>query len=67
MTDQNKIIYTRAIATRLIEKGNRPLYDMKNPNKPEFLCWVFVITPKFEKDLEDIVLERKNRFKKEEE
>lgn len=59
MTDQNKIIYTRSIATRLIEKGNKPLYDMKNPSRPEFLCWVFALNPKFEKDLEEIMLERK--------
>ncbi len=47
----NKIIYTRRIAMKLIEMGNVPVGTTPNPTKPNFLCWIFAVTPKFEKDL----------------
>lgn len=47
----NKIIYTRKIAMKLIEMGNIPVGTTPNPSKPEFLCWIFAITPKLQSDL----------------
>lgn len=47
----NKIIYTRKIAMKLIELGNVPVGTMPNPSKQGFLCWIFAVTPKFERDL----------------
>lgn len=47
----NKIIYTRKIAMKLIEMGNIPVGTTPNPSKPEFLCWIFPITPKLQSDL----------------
>ena len=47
----NKIIYTRKIAMKLIEMGNIPVGTTQNPSKPEFLCWIFSDTPKFQGDL----------------
>ncbi|MBE5925694.1 MAG: hypothetical protein E7270_01860 [Lachnospiraceae bacterium] len=48
---KNKIIYTRRIAMKLIEMGHVPAGTMPNPSKPEFQCWIFAMTPKFERDL----------------
>lgn len=51
----NKIIYTRKIAMKLIEMGNIPVGTTPNPSKPEFLCWIFSDTPKFQSDLGEIL------------
>lgn len=55
----NKIIYTRRIAMKLIEMGNIPSGTTPNPSKPEFLCWIFPVSNKFEKDLQTILNESK--------
>ena len=39
----------------LIEMGNVPVGTMPNPSKPEFLCWIFAKTPKFERDLQTVL------------
>lgn len=59
MANTNKIIYTRRIAMKLIEMGNIPSGTTPNPSKPDFLCWIFQVTPKFERDLQTILDERK--------
>ena len=56
----NKIIYTRKIAMKLIEMGHIAVGTMPNPSKPEFLCWIFPVNSKFEKDLQFILDERKS-------
>lgn len=53
--NKNKIIYTRRIAMELIERGHVPVGTMPNPSKPEFLCWIFAVTPKFERDLSAVL------------
>lgn len=58
MPNTNKIIYTRRIAMKLIEMGNVPVGTTQNPSKPEFLCWIFPVTKKFEADLQTILSER---------
>lgn len=55
-----KIIYTRKIAMKLVEMGNIPAGTMPNPSKPEFLCWMFTINPKFERDLQTVLEENRN-------
>lgn len=62
MAMTNKIIYTRKIAMKLIEMGNIPSGTTQNPSKPEFLCWIFPITNKFEKDLATILAEKRPRM-----
>ena len=59
MANTNKIIYTRRIAMKLIEMGNIPSGTTPNPSKPDFLCWIFPVTTKFERDLQSILDERK--------
>lgn len=54
----NKIIYTRRIAMKLIEMGNIPTGTTPNPSKQDFLCWIFPVTNKFEKDLQTILNEK---------
>lgn len=56
----NKIIYTRKIAMKLIEMGNIPVGTTPNPSKPEFLCWIFPITPKFQMDLARVLATQSN-------
>lgn len=55
----NKIIYTRRIAMKLIEMGNIPSGTTPNPSRPEFLCWIFPVNNKFERDLQTIVEQNK--------
>lgn len=59
MANTNKIIYTRRIAMKLIEMGNIPSATTPNPSKPEFLCWIFPVSNKFERDLQTILSEPK--------
>ena len=63
MANTNKIIYTRRIAMKLIEMGNIPSSTTPNPSKPEFLCWIFPVNNKFERDLQTILDERKTVVK----
>ena len=63
MANTNKIIYTRRIAMKLIEMGNIPSATTPNPSKPEFLCWIFPVNNKFERDLQTILDERKTVVK----
>ena len=51
----NKIIYSKRIMEQLVAAGNLPLKSMPNPYKPEFQCWIFEITDKFQKDLDRIL------------
>ena len=55
----NKIIYSKRIMEALVEMGNLPLKSMPNPYKPEFQCWIFKITDKFQHDI-NIILGDKN-------
>ena len=54
----NKIIYSKRIMEALVALGNIPLKSMPNPYKPEFQCWIFKITNKFQKDLDKILGEQ---------
>lgn len=54
----NKIIYSKRIMEALVALGNIPLKSMPNPYKPEFQCWIFRITNKFQKDLDKILGEQ---------
>lgn len=42
-----KVIFTRRIACELIKQGFPVVRVEKNPNKPDFNCWVFAETPEF--------------------
>ena len=51
----NKIIYSKRIMETLIARGHIPLQSMANPYKPEFQCWIFEVTDKLQKDLNEIL------------
>ena len=51
----NKIIYSLKVMVQLVEMGNIPILTMENPKYPDYKCWVFEMTEKFQNDL-DIVL-----------
>jgi len=44
----NKIIYSLKVMLKLVEKGNIPISTMPNPKYPEYDCWIFQSTDKFE-------------------
>lgn len=56
--NENKIIYTKRVATRLIELGNIPVGTTPNPSRPEYICWIFNRNAKFERDVQLVMKER---------
>ncbi len=42
-----KIIYSLKIHIELQRQGFECLTEMKNPNKPQYNCWVYAATPDF--------------------
>ena len=59
MTKQ-KIIYTRWIMMRLLERGFRFVDSFQNPTNPELLVWAFEDNEEFEKAFAEIVKEGRN-------
>lgn len=55
MIEKQKIIYSLRAMERLVAMGHNPVSTMPNPTKPEFLCWIFEVTPEFQHDV-DVVL-----------
>lgn len=46
MSNQNvKVIYSLKIHIALQQQGFAYLTEMKNPNNPNFNCWVYEATP----------------------
>ena len=56
--EENKVIYSLAIWRKLVEKGNIPTETLPNPINPKYNCWVFPMTEKFKKDLDEVLGER---------
>ena len=52
---KNKIIYSKKLMEKLVEKGNIPLKSMTNPYKPEFQCWIFAVNDKFNSDMTEVL------------
>lgn len=55
MLMQKKIIYSLRIYMSLKEKGFEPIMIMPNPKKQEYTCWVYKITPEFQKALDELM------------
>lgn len=51
----NKIIYSLKVMEQLVEMGNIPVSQMPNPKFPQYTCWIFQITDKFEQDLDRVL------------
>ena len=56
----NKIIYSLKVMLQLVEMGNVPISAMPNPKYPEYDCWIFEATDKFERDLNCVLGGMKN-------
>ena len=56
----NKIIYSKRIMELLVAAGNIPLKSIPNPYKPEFQCWIFEVSDKFQKDMKNILEDKKD-------
>lgn len=52
---KEKIIYTKWIAYKLRVQGFPIVRVEPNPNKPEFSCWVFEVTPAFQAAFDKLV------------
>lgn len=55
MNEKRKIIYSIHVMEELVARGHVPVATMPNPKKPEFLCWIFEVSPELQEDL-DLVL-----------
>jgi len=55
MAEKQKIIYSLRAMEKLVAMGYIPIGTLPNPTKPEFMCWIFEVTPEFQRDV-DIVL-----------
>ena len=55
MLNANKIIYSLRIYLRLKEKGIEPIATTSNPQKPNFICWIYNKDEAFEKALDEIM------------
>lgn len=51
----NKIIYSLNVMEQLVEKGNIPLSSMPNPKFPQYMCWIFEVNEKFQRDLDEVL------------
>lgn len=52
MPNANKIIYSLRIYLGLKEMGIEPIATTSNPQKPNFMCWIYKKTKEFEEALE---------------
>lgn len=55
ITNKQKIIYSKRVMEQLLELGFRPIDMMSNPTKPEFMCWAFEWTDKFDAALTQVL------------
>ena len=51
---ETKIIYSLKVVAQLVAMGYQPVASMPNPKKPDFLCWIFEVTPEFQRALDKI-------------
>lgn len=51
----NKIIYSLRVMEQLVERGFVPISIMPNPKYPMYNCWIFEVTPEFEKALDEVL------------
>ena len=55
MPNANKIIYSLRIYLGLKEKGFEPIATTSNPQKPNFVCWIYEKTADFEEALSELM------------
>lgn len=49
--NKTKLIYSKRVCEQLMLMGFRPVETIPNPLKPEFICWAFEDTKKFNQAL----------------
>lgn len=55
MEQKNQIIYSANVMIQLVELGFIPISAMKNPKYPQYDCWVFELTPEFQKAMQKVL------------
>ena len=50
-----KIVYSLRVHIQLQNMGFNHIYEMKNPNMPQFYCWVYESSPEFLAAFEAII------------
>lgn len=48
-------IYSRRIASKLFAQGFAPLYTLPDKRKEGYINWVFLRTPEFQKEFDNII------------
>lgn len=48
-------VYSRRIASKLFAQGFTPLYTLPDKRKEGYINWVFLRTPEFQKEFDNIV------------
>lgn len=54
-TAKCKIIYSLKLHIALQQRGFQPETEMKNPVNTRYNCWVYKITPEFQKVLDELL------------
>ncbi len=55
MPNANKIIYSLRVYLELKDRGIEPIATTSNPQKPNFMCWIYERTPGLLEALDDIM------------
>lgn len=50
-----KIVYSLKIHLELQKRNIPYILEMKNPRQPNFNCWVYDLTPQFQKAFDEIL------------
>lgn len=58
MPNSNKIIYSLRIFLKLKNMGIHPIATTSNPQKPNFVCWIYNKDQEFDKALDQIMGEK---------
>ena len=55
MLNTKKIIYSLRVYLELKERGFDPIATSQNPQKPNFLCWIYERTPELDVALNELI------------
>ena len=53
----NKVIYSLKIHIALRMAGFEPVFEMPNPRKPQYTCWIYEDTPELEEVFDKCIRE----------
>lgn len=54
-TQKRRIVYSLRVHIALQERGFKPIVQMPNPAKQNFICWVYEWSEEFQKAFDEIL------------